>query len=50
MISYFKIRIKNKRKIKTNLGNQLKDLENDLNNYDKLQKLNPIRKKFMKNL
>ena len=42
-ISYSKIRAKNNRKIKNDLENKLKDLENDLNNYDKLQKYNKIK-------
>ena len=41
--SYFKMRPKNNRKIKNDLENKLKDLENDLNNYDKLQKYNKIK-------
>ena len=32
-----KIRAKNNRRIKNDLENKLKDLENDLNNYDQLQ-------------
>ena len=32
-----KIRTKNNRRIKNDLENKLKDLENDLNNYDQLQ-------------
>ena len=35
-ISYSKISAKDNRKIKHDLENKLKDLENDLNNYDKL--------------
>ena len=42
-ISFSKIRTKNNRKTKSNLENNLKDLENDLNNYDKLQKYNKIK-------
>ena len=42
-ISYSKIRAKNNRKTKIDLENKLKDLENDLNNYDKLQKYNKIK-------
>ena len=42
-ISYSKIRAKNNRKIKNDLEIKLKDLENDLNNYDKLQKFNKIK-------
>ena len=42
-ISYFKIRAKNNRKIKNDLENKLKDLENDLGNHDKLQKYNKIK-------
>ena len=34
---------KNIRKIKNNLENKLKDIENHLNNYDKLQKHNKIK-------
>ena len=56
-ISYCKIRSKNNRKIKNDLENKLKDLENDLNNYDKQiminydkLKLNPNLEKYMKNL
>ena len=40
---YSKIRAKNNRKVKNDLENKLKDLENDLNNYDKLQKYNKIK-------
>ena len=42
-ISYSKIRAKNNRKIKNDLENKLKNLENDLNNYNKLQKYNKIK-------
>ena len=42
-ISYSKIRAKNNRKTKIDLENKLKDLKNDLNNYDKLQKYNKIK-------
>ena len=45
-ISYSKIRSKNNRKIKDDLENKLKDLEIDLNNYDKLQKYNKIKSKL----
>ena len=45
-ISYSKIRSKNNRKIKDELENKLKDLEIDLNNYDKLQKYNKIKSKL----
>ena len=38
-ISYSKIRAKNNGKIKKDPENKLKDLENDLNNHDKLQKI-----------
>ena len=41
-ISSSKIRAKNKRKIKNDLENKLKDLENDLNKLDKLQTYNKI--------
>ena len=37
MISYSKIHAKSNRRIKNDLENKLKDLENDLNNYDQLQ-------------
>ena len=52
-ISYPKIRAKNNRNIKNDLENKLKDLENDLNNYNKLQKYNKIKselEEYMKNL
>ena len=42
-MSYSKIRTKNNRKIKNGLENELKDLENDLNNQDKLQKYTKIK-------
>ena len=42
-ISYSKTRTKINRKIKNGLENELKDLENDLSNYDKLQKYNKIK-------
>ena len=42
-ILYSKIRARNNRKIKIDLENKSKDLENDLNNYDKLQKHNKIK-------
>ena len=42
-ISYPKIRAKNNKKIKNDLENKLKDLENDLSNYDKLQKYNKVK-------
>ena len=42
-ISYSKIRAKDNRKMKNDLENKLKDLENDLNNYDKLQEYNKIK-------
>ena len=42
-ISYSKIRAKNNRKTKNDLENKLKDLENDLSNFDKLQKYNKIK-------
>ena len=42
-ISYFKIGAKNNRKIKNDLENKLKDLENNLSNYDKLQKYNKFK-------
>ena len=42
-ISYSKIRARNNRKIKNDLENKSKDLENDLNEYDKLQKHNKIK-------
>ena len=42
-ISYSKIRAKNNRKMKNDRQNKLKDLENDLNNYNKLQKYNKIK-------
>ena len=47
-ISYSKIRAENNRNIKNDLENKLKDLENDLNNYDKLQKYNKIKSKLEK--
>ena len=52
-ISYSKIRAKNNRKTKIDLVNKLKDLENDLSNYDKLQKYNKIKselEEYMKSL
>ena len=52
-ISYSKICAKNYRRIKNDLENKLKDFENDLNNYDQLQKyneINPNLKKYRKNL
>ena len=42
-ISYSKIRAKNNRKIKIDLENKLKDLENNLTNYGKFQKYNKIK-------
>ena len=42
-ISYSKIRAKSNREIKNDLENKLKDLTNDLNNYDKLQKYSKIK-------
>ena len=42
-ISYSKIRAENGRKVKNDLENKLKDLENNLSNYDKLQKYNKIK-------
>ena len=42
-MSYSKIRAKNNRKIKNDLENELKDLENDLNNQNKLQKYTKIK-------
>ena len=42
-ISYSKICAKNNRKMKNDRQNKLKDLENDLNNYNKLQKYNKIK-------
>ena len=42
-ISYCKIRAKNNRKIKNDLENKLKDLQNDLNNYDKVQEYNKTK-------
>ena len=39
-------RFENNRKIKDDLENKLKDLEIDLNNYDKLQKYNKIKSKL----
>ena len=47
-ISYSKIRAENNRNIKNDLENKLKDLENDLNNYHKLQKYNKIKSKLEK--
>ena len=47
-ISYSKIRAKNNRRIKNNLENKLKDLENDLNNYDQLQKYNESKSELEK--
>ena len=52
-MSCSKIRAKNNRKTKIDLENKLKDLENDLNNYDKLQKYNKIKselEEYMKSL
>ena len=53
-ISNSKIYVKSNRKIKSDLENKLKDLENDSNNYDKIQKcsktkfeLEEIYKKFL---
>ena len=55
-ISYCKIRAKNNRKIKNDFENKLKDLQNDLNNYDKVQEYNKTKseldemyKKFVDN-
>ena len=48
-ISYSKIRVKNNRRIKKDLENKSKDLENDLNNYDQLQKYNEIKFELEKN-
>ena len=42
-ISCSKVRAKNNRKIKNDLQNNLKDLENNLNNYDKFQKYNKLK-------
>ena len=42
-ISYFKIHAQNNKKIKNDIENKLKDLKNDLNNYDKLQKYSKIK-------
>ena len=53
MISYSKIHAKSNRRTKNDLENKLKDLENDLNNYDQLEKYNEIKSelgKIMKNL
>ena len=36
-------RAQNNRKVKNNLGNKSKDLENDLNNHDKIQKYDKIK-------
>ena len=36
-------RAQNNRKVKNNLGNKSNDLENDLNNHDKIQKYNKIK-------
>ena len=47
-ISHSKIRTKNNRKIKNDLENKLKDLKNDLNNYDQLQKYNEIKSELEK--
>ena len=47
-ISYSKIPAKNNRKIKSDLENKIKDLENDLNNYNKLQKYSKIKSDFEK--
>ena len=47
-ISHSKIRTKNNRRIKHDLENKLKDLENDLNNYDQLQKYNEIKSELGK--
>ena len=47
-IPYSKICAKNNRRIKNDLENKLKDLENDLNNYDQLQKYNEIKSKLEK--
>ena len=47
-ISYSKIRAKNNRRIKNDLESKLKDLENDLNNYDQLQKYNEIKSELEK--
>ena len=47
-ISYSKIRAKNNRRIKKDLENKLKDLENDLNNCDQLQKYNEIKPELEK--
>ena len=44
MISYSKICAKNNRRIKKNL----KDFENNLNNYNKLQKYNKIKSELDK--
>ena len=48
-MSYSKIRVKNNRRIKKDLENKSKDLENDLNNYDQLQKYNEIKFELEKN-
>ena len=45
-ILYSKIPAKNNRKIKSDLENKIKDLENDLNNYNKLQKYSKIKSDF----
>ena len=42
-ISYSKIHAKDNIKMKNDLENKLKDLENNLNNYDKLQEYNKIK-------
>ena len=47
-ISYTKIRAKNNRRIKNDLENKWKDLKNDLNNYDQLQKYNEIKSELEK--
>ena len=48
-MSHSKIRVKNNRRIKKDLENKSKDLENDLNNYDQLQKYNEIKFELEKN-
>ena len=45
-ISYSKIRAKNYRKIKNNLENKLRDLENDLNICDKLNAHSKIKREL----
>ena len=47
-ISYSKIRVKNTRRIKDDLEKKLKDLQNDLNSDDQLQKYNEIKSELEK--